>query len=397
MKRIQQLFQGKKSRIDLPPGEYEGPVRICHSCTVDGHGATLWTKTETALVIEAPGVTVKNLRVELTQQPEKNVAVRILGEHAQLEEVEVYGQIQGADGTVSQWELPRMVDFGRFAAGVSNEYVVRVRTSAPCKVMNQIHGVDIVPQELVAGENQLLFRIAGMMNATVLYGDFLLKTQQGILRRIYLAGRAVEGAPEHHDKPVAASQAQAPSPELRRQAAAAEPWETVVKGQRLPVPRAGKLFVAFRFAGGTVPVEVDAYAFLLYADGKARQDSDLVFFGNPQSVRQGVYLEEFEGWKGIGLSLAHVSPEVQRVVAAFAVYEESGARSPYFSQLRSPEIRLYADGKPCYQLSLQLGMEKVLTAMEFYRYKGTWKMSFVGAGFTAGLKRLCEMYGLEVV
>ncbi|MBQ3451572.1 MAG: TerD family protein, partial [Selenomonadaceae bacterium] len=33
---------------------------------------------------------------------------------------------------------------------------------------------------------------------------------------------------------------------------------------------------------------------------------------------------------------------------------------------------------------------------EIYRHKGEWKFNAVGAGFSGGLKALCEMFGVEV-
>jgi len=35
--------------------------------------------------------------------------------------------------------------------------------------------------------------------------------------------------------------------------------------------------------------------------------------------------------------------------------------------------------------------------MEFYLYKGEWKISAVGAGYKDGMAKLCNRYGIEVV
>ena len=43
-----------------------------------------------------------------------------------------------------------------------------------------------------------------------------------------------------------------------------------------------------------------------------------------------------------------------------------------------------------------LNLEKTVVALEFYRYKGDWKVQFVGAGYHSGLRTLCESYGVEV-
>lgn len=72
MTKIQDFFIGEPKNIDIPPGEYEGPLVIKHSCTVDGHGATLWSKSKPFLLIEADNVTVKNLRVEFVGESTSN-------------------------------------------------------------------------------------------------------------------------------------------------------------------------------------------------------------------------------------------------------------------------------------------------------------------------------------
>ena len=412
MKSIQQMFAGKGKHIDIPPGEYEGPLIIQHACTVDGHDATLWTKAEPALVIEASGVVVKNLRVEITESPETSIAVKLQKQKIQLEHVEVYGQIQEQDGKVSQWELPRMMDFGCFAAGKANEYCRAIKVGVPCRISSQVHGLSIWPQELLPGENKVIFKIAPLMDATILYGDFFLEAPQGIRKRIYIAGRAQKGASESHETQPPMQHGTkgalrvpqggtAPSPSGTAPMAAPLPdfpGKTVVKGQRGPVPNAKRLFVTMQGDGSVH--QVDPYAFQLYADGKTRQDSDLIFFGNPQSPTQGVYLDTLDGMEGIGISLEQIPQEIQRIVVTFSVYEEetgsSQSFSVNFSTMRNPRILLYADGKPDSMLPLNLGLEKALDALEFYRYKEGWKINFVGAGFTAGIKKLCETYGIEV-
>ena len=44
----------------------------------------------------------------------------------------------------------------------------------------------------------------------------------------------------------------------------------------------------------------------------------------------------------------------------------------------------------------ELHEEKTAVAVELYRYKGEWKMSFVGAGYRSGLRHLCEGYGVNI-
>ena len=43
-----------------------------------------------------------------------------------------------------------------------------------------------------------------------------------------------------------------------------------------------------------------------------------------------------------------------------------------------------------------LTVEKVVVALDIYRRNDAWKVHFVGAGYAAGLARLCGSYGIEV-
>ena len=52
-----------------------------------------------------------------------------------------------------------------------------------------------------------------------------------------------------------------------------------------------------------------------------------------------------------------------------------------------PKYSFYLDG---------LRREKTVNAAEIYRHRGAWKLKLVGAGYEAGLARLCEDYGLSV-
>ena len=60
-------------------------------------------------------------------------------------------------------------------------------------------------------------------------------------------------------------------------------------------------------------------------------------------------------------------------------------------------LTLAEDGVPKYSFHLDgLRREKTVNAAEIYRHRGAWKLKLVGAGYEAGLARLCGDYGLSV-
>ncbi|MBQ7479765.1 MAG: TerD family protein [Selenomonadaceae bacterium] len=397
MKSIQQIVNSRNSKIDISMGEYEGPLRINRSCTIDGHGATLWAKGGTALIVDSAKVTINNLRVEITDHPEQIVAIKTRNDTV-LKDVEVYGQ-EEINGTVSKWKLPRMLDFGSFAADKTNEFCREIFAERNCRIVNHVHGMDVKPQTISAGRNEVSFKVASLMNSTILYGDVILQTDYGVNKRIYISGRAVQGAPEVHEQKAMPESNVVGNGHMDGQDSGSRAINEssvpqLIKGQRISLGNTEKLFLGFQ--GEYSGLEVDPYAFLLYEDGKTRQDSDLIFFGNTQSESNGVYIDRVDGSQGVGICLKNVSKDVESIVVAFAVYAEDGNTTRNFSRVKNPKARIFMDGSCKYEFLLELGLERVVNALEIYRHKGEWKMKAVGAGFMAGLKRLCEQYGIDV-
>jgi len=65
--------------------------------------------------------------------------------------------------------------------------------------------------------------------------------------------------------------------------------------------------------------------------------------------------------------------------------------------VQNPLVRLFAGEKElCRFRPDGLTAEKAVVAAEFYRYKGEWKINFIGAGYQGGLKQLCTGYGVNV-
>ena len=398
MKSIQQFFSGTENNIDLPVGEYEGPLKISHACTVDGHGATLWVKSGVALVVESDKVALKNLRIEITDNPEDTVAIELRNDTV-TENVEVYGQ-EKRGGKVSSWKLPRMIDFGVFAAEKNNEFHRLIVADCSCEITNNVHGLLVEPKSLVSGENDAAFKISSLMGETILYGDIVLKTDYGISKRIYVSGRAVVGARETHEQRLSAANGNGENNVQRNFLGNVNSikdnsiGERVIKGQRLGLNNVDSLFVGF--VGENINVDIDPYAFQLYGNGKTKQDEDLIFFGNPQSIQDAVYIDERHGVKGVGINLKKMTADVENIVIAFAVYEDENNPSASFAEVRNPLARVWLDGDKIYDFQLSLGLEKVINMLEVYRHNGEWKIKFVGAGYRNGLRMLCEQYGVNV-
>lgn len=405
---IQKFFSSGASQIDIPPSEYAGPLIIRHSCIVDGHGATLWTKTGAALVIDAPNVTVKNFRVELITNTADFIAVEVRHKNIQLENVEVYGNIRGLDNASENWILPRTIDLSNFAASERNEFLSKVKIGEPCRVINSVYGLNIEPQTLSPGECNLRLIVSPMKDGMILYGSFLLETSSKILRRIYISGRAQSGAPI---KTVPKPQPKFPTsqplipqkvtPRPQPKSPTSQPLvpkpasNKIKKGQQIPAPNAENIQVAFKAADLPNNMTIDAYAFCLGKNKKVLRDTDLIFFNNPRHESLGVSLNSKKNTPGIALSLKNLPDEIQSVIICFGIYDESNRSENNFSKVTSPEVVVFANENISYEFPVQLVQGKIFTAVEFYRDKDNWKIHFVGLSSDKDLTKICEFYGVE--
>lgn len=278
-----------------------------------------------------------------------------------------------ADGSLAT--LPKFIDLGAFAPECENSFAVAASPEAKVRVTAEIADARVSPEVLPAGAGGFLLTLPAMRAGSVVYGA-LSMCSASEERRIFIAGEARAGAPERR--------ARSPEP----------PLPQLVRGERLRL--AGSEKIAFRYEdeGREPGVEVDAYVFRLYAGGRVHGDEDLIFFGNARADDDSIEVNTADD-VGASVDVAKVGAAVERLVLCFSVYDDGTGRD--FSHVRAPRLTLAEDGVPKYSFHLDgLRREKTVNAAEIYRHRGAWKLKLVGAGYEAGLARLCEDYGLSV-
>ena len=441
MSKIQDFFSSGSSRVNIPKGEYEGPLTIRHACEVDGHGATLWAKIGAALIIEASNVTIKNLRVELVSSTKNKdfIAIDVRGNGVRLENVEVYGNIRGLQNVSPCWELPRSIDLGTFAANESNEFEIRCEVAEPCRILNSVYGLTVKPQNLSAGENTLRLSLERMKDGIILYGSLILETGDKILRRIYLSGRAQKGASTKHPElsfvpPKSQNQSRTPSkpqtqsrtpskPQTQSrtspkpQTQSRTPPKPQTQSRTSPKPQtqswtppkpqiqskdfpcsfevsAEVVQLSFEAERLTRNMSIDAFAFCLGSNGKVRRDGDVVFFNNPVHESFGIYLTKNVA-SSVTVDFKNVPAEIKSIVICFAICDAGNRLENNFSKAISPKLIARTGENDCREFPLQLIREKVLKAFEFRRNAKKWRALLIGKGFAADLRDFCTTYGVE--
>ena len=141
---------------------------------------------------------------------------------------------------------------------------------------------------------------------------------------------------------------------------------------------------------------------MLGAGGKVAGDADFVFYGNARHASGAV--EHIAAPSGgdkqqVRVDLAAVPASVEKIAVTATIYD-ADARRQNFSQVAGAYIRVLdaASGAELlrYDLGQGFSVETAIVVGELYRYKGEWKFSAVGAGFSGGLEALCKNFGVEV-
>lgn len=406
MNKVQEQFNSNSSGdFTLSPGEYEGPLVVERPCVVDGRGSTLWAKKGPVLVVSAPNVTIRNLRVEVTGNPEGReafTAIKTSDPNTKLENIEVYGNVVGSAGESESWELPSVISLGEFAADKTNTFTVSLDAPSDAKLLSKVKGLQVQPEQLIAGQNRLTLTTDGLRHNTILYGELMV--QSSVSRRIYITGKALNNGVTQ-DKALARSKGPAvslpvpinPSDEIIAPRAADETVPNMRRGQRISIKELGssQLKIIFEHQSGARDMDIDSYCFLLGENGKVSRDEDLIFFGNTEAPNQSVKSVSADSNSLVLIDLNKVDSSVSKIVVSYSIYGDHAQQN--FSMVTSPAIRVFCHDKEVFRFELKdLSEEKTVVAAEIYQYKGQWKMRFVGSGYRSGLKQLCEGYGVNV-
>lgn len=446
MSKVQEEFDNcNDSYIVLTPTEYEGPLCINRPCTIDGSFSTLWSKKGPVVIVEAPNVTLKNIRVEVTQKSDikdENIAIKTNYTDTKLENIEVCGQLEGFQNEAELWNLPPVIRLGDFGAQEQNTFLIEIDAPTDAKLKNKINDIEIFPTELTKGKNFLTIKTNELRNNTILYGEIFVQTN--VTRRMYVLGKSVAGATVHNEgsmtfeneslsMPVQIEvpqeviaqivsqdnteyvkirqsievnpdeeslsmpvQTEAPK-EIVAPVVSQENIEYLKQGQRIAIKpyEDSVLKICYEHNSVKENVDIDGYAFLLSQNGRVRKDEDLVFFGNQQSSDNAVRISSADNMPTVLAELKKLDEDVEKIAVSFSIYGDNPLEN--FSLVNSPIVRIFSNEKEIYRYKLKgLNMEKTVVAVEIYRYKGEWKLACVGNGYNDGLKTLCECYGVEV-
>lgn len=402
---IGELISRAKSgdTAQLPSGEFEGPIVIDKPLRLVGQNTTLWAKNGPVLKVKSGGVTLEKLRIEITEGSRDDTAV-FAESFVAAKDVEVYGKVRGFGSEDGLFDVPRTIELGEFKSDTENSFRLEVNVPVKTEIRCASREIDISPTTLMPGRNDLRITVSGSSQGTLLFAELLFCS--GFTRRVYLTGRPRGNAGAAKDKLIYT----APQRSEKVPTPVSEPVRTDVismvrtqntslesialkRGQRIAAADyLGSRFSIYFTCDKPRGIDIDPYVFLLDKTGKALDEKNLVFFGNERAKNgEAVY---FPADGHIEIDLAAADYRVEKIVLAYAVYAADKMKN--FSVVNSPRLSLRTDRERISFEPDRLTYEAAIVALEFYLYKGEWKINAVGAGYNDGMAKMCNSFGIEV-
>jgi parallel beta-helix repeat protein len=191
--RVDRLGAGEKLKLDPPRKEFKGPLVIRKPAIIDGQGGTICAATGPIVKIEAPGVVLSDLNVEITSREaplEGEGACALVVQPpvgVTLRNVAVRGNVSGLEDEEGVWRCPASLPLRTLRAGVPHDFKVELITPVACTLESEIAGLSVQPSELPGGPVTVTLHLEALPANTRLRGLLLLRTRQ-LLRRIAVNG-----------------------------------------------------------------------------------------------------------------------------------------------------------------------------------------------------------------
>lgn len=273
--------------------------------------------------------------------------------------------------------IPKRISLGVFRSDAENTFCFPLELDESAELYTDICGISVTPKA-EKGLNTITVTTEDISSGITVFGRIYVKSS--VVYEIYLSGKADKNA------------------DLRKLFPIQMCSESIVqlqRGQRISVDGNAKTVeIRFAYDKSSIPLEIDGYAFMVQNDGKVSRDEDMVFWGNKKSPDNAVKLAENS--LDFSVTVANLPEYVSKIAVCYSVYGDETDK--IFRFVHNPYIRIFFNNVEKYNFHLDnLSQEKTVAGIEIYRYRDNWKINCIGAGYNAGLKRMCEDYGLEVI
>lgn len=139
---------------------------------------------------------------------------------------------------------------------------------------------------------------------------------------------------------------------------------------------------------------VDASAFRLFADGKIRDDLDMIFYGQPKNDNGSIQWQQNQSGTEFSIDLTKMHNDVQKI--AFTITCDDIANISGLKHLSIQVLDRHQEILANGIIDLTNRQEAALIMGEIYRRNQSWKFRFIAQGFNGGLKPLAEHFGVTI-
>ncbi len=399
MEYVQNIFDNiSGNTINIPENIYKAPLKINRPCKIYGNGSVIVCSGENAVLAESDGIELHDFRIESdTENPNKTFVLECHKDTV-LDRIYVHGNVR-RNNFADVPKIPAKINLGEFKSGVENTYCFTLELCENARLYSDISGISVTPQA-ESGMNTVTVTTEEISSGISVFGRIYVVSS--VIREIYLSGKADKDACVRKLFPVNAeifseNTVNAVSADKLPPICNDSSIIQLKKGQRISLDeKISSVQVQFVSEHTDIPLEIDGYAFMIQDNGKVSRDEDMIFWGNKNSPDNSVKLTDESSVPYFSVSPENLPGYVSRIVVCYSIYGDD--MDKIFRFVHNPYIRIFFNNVEKYNFRLDnLNRERTIAGIEIYRYHDNWKINCIGAGYNAGLKRMCEDYGLEVI
>lgn len=402
MECIQNIFNAcNNDEIHISNGIYKAPLIINRKCRIYGHNSVILCSDGNTVKANCSGIELHDFRIETTAENTDSLPVLQYRTDTVMKNICVRGNVKKNDETSDTSDIPKKFNLGRFKADTENMYNFSINITENSSLHCDIDGITVYPTVLQKGENVVTIKTDSIREGISVFGKIYIVSS--VTREIYLYGQSDKSADIHSiqkadntENPISDYSVYTPPDTALPPECSDGSITNLQRGQRINLNNnINSVQIQFVCDGTDEKIDIDGYTFIVQDNGKVNKEEDMIFWGNKQSPDNSVKLIDDSDNPHFLVSLSDLPEYANKIAFCYSVYGDEQRKN--FKMVHNPYIRIFLDNIETYRFPLnELGQEKTIAGVEIYKYKEKWKINCIGAGYHAGLRRMCEDYGIEI-
>lgn len=382
----------------LPKAIYSAPLIINKPCKIYGNGSIILCDGN-SIIVEADGVEFYDIKIEQIAEQTYDLPVVICKQDTLFHNTIVNGTVKRGDIISEEQGIPNVLNIGSIKPNVKNTFSFDINVDESSEIFSDNNDLSFIPSHLQSGLNNVTLVVDSLYTNLIIHSCITVK---GIVDRIFLViGKVSNDAEDVADSKQISFETQDSSISVKNPTIIPllpntldNEYQILNKGQRMALNGA-TIVIQLDMDALEKTFDIDGYAFILNQSGKVDGDEGLIFWGNKTADDKFVELVSQNEKLYFYIRTDKISNKILKIVLCYSIYGNDPDET--FRYVKNPYIRILVNGIEEYRFYLKnLYQEKTIVAVEIYSNNSNWKINCVGSGYNAGLKRLCENYGIEI-